>query len=116
MVGYTAQVWEYMARADLIVTKPGGITLFETIFAQVPILTWPPALQQEKGNARWLAEEGIGWVAENKNCAWEIQEILMDEERLSYAQRRMGRLKEQMKAESLEGLMEVIAQSRGVAV
>lgn len=40
----------------------------------------------------------------------------MDEERLSYAQRRMGRLKEQMKAESLEGLMEVIAQSRGVAV
>lgn len=116
VVGYTAQVWEYMARADLIVTKPGGITLFETIFAQVPILTWPPALQQEKGNARWLAEEGIGWVAENKNCAWEIQEILMDEERLSYAQRRMGRLKEQMKAESLEGLMEVIAQSRGVAV
>ena len=116
VVGYTSQVWEYMARADLIVTKPGGITLFETIFAQVPILTWPPALQQEKGNARWLEEEGIGWVAENKNCAWEIQEILMDEERLSYAQRRMGRLKEQMKAESLDGLMEVIAQSRRVAV
>jgi UDP-N-acetylglucosamine:LPS N-acetylglucosamine transferase len=116
VIGYTSQVWEYMAKADLIVTKPGGITLFETIFAQVPILTWPPELQQERGNARWLEEEGIGWIAEKKNCACEIQEILMDDKRLFGAQMRMGRLKEQMKAESLNGLMEVIAQNKGVAV
>lgn len=116
VIGYTSQVWEYMAEVDLIVTKPGGITLFETIFAQVPILTWPPALQQEKGNARWLTEEGIGWVADKENCACEIEEILMDGRRRSDAQRRMRRLKEQMKMESLEGVMEAIAQNRGVAV
>lgn len=116
VVGYTNQVWEYMSRADLIVTKPGGITLFETIFAQVPILTWPPTLQQEKGNACWLMEEGIGWVARKKNCVEEIREILMDEERLARARYRMGQLKEQMQAESLNGLMEVIADSQGAAV
>ena len=116
VVGYTDQVWKYMSRADLIVTKPGGITLFETIFAQVPILTWPPTLQQEKGNACWLMEEGIGWVAGKKNCVKEIREILMDDERLSKARHRMGQLKEQMKAESLNGLMEVIAKSQGAAV
>ncbi len=116
VVGYTNQVWEYMSRADLIVTKPGGITLFETIFAQVPILTWPPALQQEKGNASWLTEEGIGWVARKKNCVEEIREILMDEERLARARHRMGQLKKQMQAESLNGLMEVIANSQGAAV
>jgi len=109
VIGYTSQVWEYMSRADLIVTKPGGITLFETISAQVPILTWPPSLCQEQGNARWLEEEGIGWVAEKKNCAWEIRDLLMDSNRLSRAQLRMKHLKEQMKAESLNGLMEVIA-------
>jgi len=116
VLGYTSRVWEYMWKADLIVTKPGGITLFETIFAQVPILTWPPSLMQERGNARWLQECGIGWVAEKKNCAWEIQELLMDHQRLESAQRRMRRLKEQMRAESLNGLMEVIAREKGVAV
>lgn len=116
VVGYTSQVWEFMSRADLIVTKPGGITLFETIFAQVPVLTWPPTLQQEKGNARWLAEEGIGWVAGKKNCAGEIREILRDDKRLSSARDRMGELKGQLKAESLDGVVEVIAKSQGIAV
>ena len=116
VIGYTNQVWEYMWRADLIVTKPGGITLFETIFARVPILTWPPTLQQEKGNARWLTEEGIGWVAGKKNCADEIREILSDEGRLAGARYRMDRLREQMRAESINGVMEVIAKSQGVAV
>ena len=116
VIGYTNQVWEYMWRADLIVTKPGGITLFETIFARVPILTWPPTLQQEKGNARWLTEEGIGWVAGKKNCADEIREILSHEGRLAGARYRMDRLREQMRAESINGVMEVIAKSQGVAV
>lgn len=111
VMGYTSQVWEFMSRADLIVTKPGGITLFETIFAQVPVLTWPPTLQQEKGNARWLAEEGIGWIAGKKNCAGEIREILKDDKRLSNARNRMGELKGQLKAESLDGVVEVIARS-----
>lgn len=110
VVGYTNQVWEYMSRADLIVTKPGGITLFETISAQVPVLAWQPSLSQERGNARWLTEEGIGWVADKKNCAWEIREILMDTKRLTGAQRRMRSLKDQMKSESLNGLMECIAE------
>lgn len=115
-VGYTSQVWEYMARADLIVTKPGGITLFETIFAQVPILTWPPALQQERSNARWLTQAGIGWVAESQDCAREIQELLLDRPRLASAAARMGRLKEQLEVESLDRLMEAIVKTQEAAV
>ncbi|MCI8422145.1 MAG: UDP-diphospho-muramoylpentapeptide beta-N-acetylglucosaminyltransferase [Lawsonibacter sp.] len=116
VVGYTDRVWDYMARADLIVTKPGGITLFETIFAQVPILTWPPALQQERSNARWLARAGIGWVASQENCAQEIREILLDSQRLSGAAAQMGRLREQLEVESLNALMAVIAQNKEAAV
>lgn len=116
VIGYTERVWEYMAEADLIVTKPGGITLFETIFAQVPILAWSPELQQEKGNARWLMAKGIGWVADKKNCVYEIQEILRDGRRLSDARLRMRRLSEQMGMEGLEGVMEAIAQNEGVAI
>lgn len=111
VLGYTERVWEYMARADLIVTKPGGITLFESIFAQVPIYTWPPSLCQERGNARWLADKGIGWVARQKDCVGEIREILTDEQRLALAAARMRIVKQQLEVEGINRLIAVIAGS-----
>ena len=115
VVGYTDRVWDYMSQADLIVTKPGGITLFETIFAQTPILTWPPALQQERNNARWLVREGIGWVA-GENCVEDIAYLLKHEDELQAARTRMGQMKRQLEAESLNRMMEAIVASQEVAV
>lgn len=109
VIGYTDRVWEYMEKADMIVTKPGGITLFESIYAQVPIYTWQPSLCQERRNASWLEEKGIGWVAGQGDCAEEISEILMDRQRLARASARMGLLQGQMETESLNRLMEAIA-------
>ncbi|MCM1190584.1 MAG: UDP-diphospho-muramoylpentapeptide beta-N-acetylglucosaminyltransferase [bacterium] len=113
VIGYTDRVWEYMEKADMIVTKPGGITLFESIYAQVPILTWPPALCQEKRNASWLEERGIGWVADRADCAEEIREILLDARRLTRAAACMKRLREQLETERLNHLMTAIACSGG---
>ena len=44
----------YMAQADLILSKPGGITLFETICSELPLLAFSPFLQQEINNSRLL--------------------------------------------------------------
>lgn len=109
VLGFTARVWEYMSKADLIVSKPGGITLFEAIYAQVPILTWPPSLAQECSNADWLAAKGIGWVAEKGETAEDIRILLQDRRRLSEASRRMGQLKKRMRTEQLSGLLGAVA-------
>lgn len=114
--GYVDPVWDYMARADLIVSKPGGITLFEAIFARVPILTWPPTLQNERSNARWMVEKGIGWVADRENCAGEIQEILLDSKRLSDAACRMECLRRELQAGTLERMMDEIVREGRAAV
>ena len=63
VVGFTDRVYEYMAQADLVLTKPGGITLFESIFSELPMLAWEPFLEQEKLNARFLVKRGLGRVA-----------------------------------------------------
>ncbi len=115
VLGYVDRVWEYLEKSDMIVTKPGGITLFESIFAQVPIFSWRPALCQERGNARWLEEQGIGWVAKRADCAGEIREILMDQGRLARASARMARVKQQLEVDALSRLMEAIESSREVA-
>ncbi len=109
--GYISQVWNYMARADLIVSKPGGITLFEAIYARVPILTWPPTLQNERNNAKWMEEQGIGWVADSMNCAGEIRKILMDRERLSAAAYRMECLRRRLQTGALDRVMEMVDRS-----
>lgn len=115
VLGYTDCVWEYMAKADMIVTKPGGITLFESIYAQVPIYTWPPSLCQEQGNARWLTGKGIGWVARGEDCAEEIREILMDGKRLAQAAARMKMVRQQLEVEGINRLMAAIAGSEEAA-
>lgn len=115
VLGYTEQVWRHMSEADLLVTKPGGITLFEAIFAQCPILCWPPALQQERGNAEWMVQTGIGWMAERGNCAGEIREILSDRKRLSSASVRMGTLRKQLQGGVLEELVEAISRETETA-
>ena len=113
--GYVGQVWDYMAKADLIVSKPGGITLFEAVFARVPILSWPPTLQNERNNARWMVEKGIGWVAGSENCAGEIQEILLDKGRLSSAAYHMECLRRQLQTENLNQMVDVVARE-GTAI
>ncbi|MFG6355331.1 MAG: UDP-diphospho-muramoylpentapeptide beta-N-acetylglucosaminyltransferase [Acetatifactor sp.] len=106
--GYVSHVWDYMSRADLIVSKPGGITLFEAIFARVPILAWPPALQNERSNAKWMTQQGIGWVAGSENCAEEIGQILLDRDRLLLAAYKMECLRRQFQAGNLDRMMKTV--------
>lgn len=115
VLGYVDQVWEYLEKSEMIVTKPGGITLFESIFAQVPIYSWRPTLCQERNNARWIVDKGIGWVAGQEDCAEEIREILTDEKRLAQAATCMGKVKQQLEVDAVSQLMEAIAESQGVA-
>lgn len=61
-VGFTNRVDAYMHRADLLLSKPGGITLFESMYAGVPMLVCRPELGQEKKNARFIERHGIGRV------------------------------------------------------
>lgn len=114
--GYISRVWDYMARADLIVSKPGGITLFEAIFAGVPILAWPPALENENNNARWMVEKGIGWVAKEENSAGQIQELLLDHKRLSDAALCMECLRRRLQAGILNRLVDVVVREGEAAV
>ncbi len=84
VLGYTDQVCAYMNRADLMLSKPGGITLFESIFSELPLLAWEPFWEQERKNARFLVERGIGRVASKDpmRCLTEIQALIYDDQTL----------------------------------
>ena len=69
VVGFTNTVYSYMEKADLIITKPGGITTFEAIASRTPLYIIHPFLEQEKGNAQYIESHNIGRVLWRRNAA-----------------------------------------------
>ena len=74
-LGFTERVADYMRRADLIVTKSGGITTFEAIHTQTPLYILRPFLMQEVGNAHFIEQQGIGWVGWQKNDGAAVNDV-----------------------------------------
>lgn len=93
VVSFTDHVEEYMRGADLLLSKPGGITLFESIYEGVPMLVYRPELGQEKKNARFIERHDIGRVCWEKSddVVAEIVDLLDDTEQLA-------RMRENIKA------------------
>lgn len=60
--GYTDRIPQLMKEADLLITKPGGITMFEAVKSRTPLLIVRPELEQEIGNAGFVERTGIGTV------------------------------------------------------
>lgn len=116
VIGFTDRVYEYMAWADLVLTKPGGITMFESIFSELPILAWEPFLEQEKNNARFLVKRGLGRVAakEPDECLTAIRELIYDDYTLADMSAKMHALKEQLEQESLTHILAQLTAGRGV--
>lgn len=63
--GWTSRVTELMASADLLVTKPGGVTVAEALAAGVPLLLTEPLPGPEERHVRYLVERGAAVYAES---------------------------------------------------
>lgn len=96
-IGFTDQVARYMQEADLLVTKPGGTTTFEAIASRTPLYVVCPFLEQERGNAHFIENTGIGRVLWDTDGSAGMVErdlsgLLSDANRLSAMQQNMDKL------------------------
>jgi processive 1,2-diacylglycerol beta-glucosyltransferase len=58
VLGFTTEIHEWMAAADLLVTKPGGLTTSEALARGLPMVLVNPIPGQEQHNADALLESG----------------------------------------------------------
>ena len=65
VVGFTPDVARYMRMADFFIGKPGPGSLSEAVHLGLPVVTVRNAwtLPQERYNADWVREQGLGLVA-----------------------------------------------------
>ena len=95
IIGYCDNVHKYMQDADIIISKAGGITLFESIYVELPLFVICPFLEQEIANANYIENECIGKVIWNKknNLINEISIFISNEEYLYKIKDKMKKIK-----------------------
>ena len=75
--GFTAEVYELMSVSSLIVTKPGGLTISESLSKELPIIILNPIPGQEAKNTEFLINEGAAVKADNAADAALLTEMLL---------------------------------------
>lgn len=81
-VGFVNNIDHYLAQADFLISKPGGISLFESIYAATPYIAMCPAYAHELENAAFIEKKEIGMVVHHcENSCRQIKELLSDKQR-----------------------------------
>lgn len=80
--GYINNVNEIMEKSDLIITKPGGLTITECINSKKPMILINPIPGQEEENIRVMQIYGIGINAVDKNLSEIVNDIYSNPEKL----------------------------------
>jgi processive 1,2-diacylglycerol beta-glucosyltransferase len=92
-VGFTREIDEYMAAADLLVGKPGGLTTSEALARGLVMVVVNPIPGQEERNADHLLEEGAALRSNNLPAlAYKIERLLDDPARLEAMRANVKRL------------------------
>lgn len=76
LLGNTDQVPFLMARADLLITKPGGLSCSEALASGLPMLLVDPLPGHEEENAEYLATTGAAQLAYGRTAARLAERLL----------------------------------------
>src|SRR5437660_12520694 len=91
--GFTDQIDELMAVADLVVSKPGGLTTSETLARGAAMVIVHPIPGQETRNSDFLLENGAAIKVNNvATFAYKLTTLLRQPERLKQLKANAGQL------------------------
>jgi processive 1,2-diacylglycerol beta-glucosyltransferase len=82
--GFTNRVERLMAAADLVITKPGGLTTSECLAMGLPMIVHAPIPGQEERNCDYLLEQGAALKAIDASALeYRVREVIAHPERLA---------------------------------
>jgi len=66
LIGFTKEIDKWMDTADLLITKPGGMTCTEALAKGIPMLFYSPIPGQEEENLHYFTQLGLGEPIQSK--------------------------------------------------
>jgi processive 1,2-diacylglycerol beta-glucosyltransferase len=93
LIGYTREMHELMAVADLVVSKPGGLTTSEVLASGAAMVIVNPIPGQESRNSDYLLEAGAAIKVNNlPTLTMKVDAVLADPRRLAELKRHARRI------------------------
>jgi processive 1,2-diacylglycerol beta-glucosyltransferase len=93
IVGYTKQMDEFMALADLVISKPGGLSTAEALARGAVMVVVNPIPGQESRNSDFLLENGAAIKVNNiATLAFKVTELLRAPQRLAQLRANVRRV------------------------
>jgi processive 1,2-diacylglycerol beta-glucosyltransferase len=84
ILGYSTRMHELLRAADVVVTKPGGLTTAESLASGCPMVIAEPIPGQEDRNADFLLENGCAIKVNNlSSLTYKLSSLLEDQSRLA---------------------------------
>lgn len=86
-VGFTTLMDEYMSASDIMIGKPGGLTVSESLAKGLAMVIVNPIPGQEERNSDYLLEQGVALKCNNlPTLAYKLDSLLDDPQRLATMQ------------------------------
>ena len=83
LVFFTDEVENYMHSSDLLITKPGGLTVSEALACNIPLAVFDAIPGQEEDNADFLLTHNMAVrLKPGEDCGAVIRSLLEDSRRL----------------------------------
>lgn len=92
LIYFTDEVYKYMHIADLIITKPGGLTVSESLASCLPMALFKAIPGQETDNSEYLCNNNLAIQIKKSNAADIIYQLLKYPERLISMRESCNRL------------------------
>ena len=84
IIEFSNEVPKLMAIANLVVTKPGGLTTSESLASHLPMVVINPIPGQEEENAEFLESKNIAvWIKKSNNSKEIIEGLLNNKEKIN---------------------------------
>lgn len=90
---YVDNINELMSIADIIITKPGGVTTSEALAKRIPMIIVKPIPGQEESNTVYLTDKGAAIKLDRpKDINLIIEDLLTDQRKLNHLCEASGRI------------------------
>lgn len=82
---FTDEVYKYMSASDLIITKPGGLTVSEALACNLPMAIFNAIPGQEEENADFLIDNNMAVrIGKDDTCTQIIRNLLSNKDELDF--------------------------------
>ena len=83
LIYFTDEINNFMQASDIIITKPGGLTVTEALACNIPMAVFDAIPGQEEENAEFLLKHNMAVrISDGNSCRAAIVELLKDSEKL----------------------------------